>query len=89
MSDNDTERLLGALVQRVTNVEQGVSRVEKQVDDQRQRWEDMEKDLRTEVQHLRDFTIEVKGGKRVLIALLAVATTLGALIWNVIKTSFF
>lgn len=76
-------------MQRVANVEQGVARVEKQVDEQRLRWEDIEKDLRTEVQHLRDFMIEVKGGRRVLLALLAVAGTLGALIWNVVKTSFF
>lgn len=85
---NGTERLLGALIQRITNVEESIARVEKQADERHRKWEDIEKGLRDEVQHLRDFTIEVKGGRRVLIALMAVASGIGALVWDIVRRSF-
>lgn len=86
--DNGTERLLGALIQRVTNVEQGIARVESQVREQQRRWEVIEEALRADMQTLRDFTIEVKGGRKVLVALLAVASTLGALAWSIVQRLF-
>lgn len=95
-----TERLLGTLISRVTNVENGVEKLstelqaernrwEARLSEQQKRWEDVEKSIRDDVQHLRDFTIELKGGRKVLVVLLAVASAFGALIWEIVKKGFF
>lgn len=80
-----TERLLGTLVADVSNLKSSMARVETQLNEQRRRWERVETELSRDIQSLRDFTLELKGGRKALFALLGVASVLGGVIWEILQ----
>lgn len=82
---NSTERLLGTLTSEVESLKRALERVERELREQRIRWEKIENEIRTDIQDLRDFTIEIKGGRKALYALLGVAATLGGLLWEILQ----
>jgi predicted nucleic acid-binding Zn-ribbon protein len=89
MSEDNVDRLLGQLMAKVNAMENSISELKQQNKESQRRFGDLENALRTELQELRDFTLELKGGKKALVALLAVAGVVGGFIWDIVQRYLF
>lgn len=82
---NETERLLGTLVAKLDGLEQRMDRAERYDRERRQCLDSQIAAVLKDVEQLRDYMIENRGGKKALVLLLAAAGSMGAFIVEAIQ----
>lgn len=85
MTDVTTERLLGKIISQLEALEKRMDRNDQLAKDRQDKRDMQINTLQRDVDDLKGYMTETKGGRRMLVVLLTVSATLGGFIWNIIQ----
>lgn len=83
--DTETSRLLGTLIAKIDGVEKRMDRSDRYLSDRSNKRDSQIDAISKDVEELKRYMIESKGGKKILILLLAAAGGMGAFLTEVIQ----
>jgi NADPH:quinone reductase-like Zn-dependent oxidoreductase len=78
MSDQETNRLLGTLIAKIEGLEKRMDRADSYARDHSNKRDTQIQSILTDVEELKQYMIENKGGKKMLVLLLAASGGVGA-----------